>query len=73
MKSGLEDRNNADDLAQRIGEPRVSMKSGLEDRNNEMIGRVLHRAVGVSMKSGLEDRNNNSRDPVTRYTPFGSQ
>ena len=38
MKSGLEDRNNAEHV-HRIGVSiDVSMKSGLEDRNNSIFG-----------------------------------
>ena len=59
MKSGLEDRNNAQHTARNHTGASVSMKSGLEDRNNIHIDRY---SVGffapVSMKSGLEDRNN---------------
>ena len=34
MKSGLEDRNNAQSLVEFTAKEWVSMKSGLEDRNN---------------------------------------
>ena len=41
MKSGLEDRNNKNDLsALGCRQDRVSMKSGLEDRNNLLNNRV---------------------------------
>ena len=42
MKSGLEDRNNAEGLAARVWLYWVvSMKSGLEDRNNAFEGPAL--------------------------------
>ena len=58
MKSGLEDRNNADNIAYLVTTRYVSMKSGLEDRNNYELTEALLPFLIVSMKSGLEDRNN---------------
>ena len=38
MKSGLEDRNNREELERvRLANENVSMKSGLEDRNNKSV------------------------------------
>ena len=43
MKSGLEDRNNADNIAYLVTTRYVSMKSGLEDRNNlGVVGLARH-------------------------------
>ena len=59
MKSGLEDRNNAENVNETNETAKVSMKSGLEDRNNpDQSPAADGTSMLVSMKSGLEDRNN---------------